>query len=170
MTLSAVWASPKLCLVHGQLSLQSCFVLSQQEQRLNAQGLGDFAADSNLNGTRPAFFHLTAMFTSTTLFSEVATICNYGMTVPTSQRSKKLWILFPTKSLQPVPTIAGDVKLWRNKLVFWVGKMQVWCFKQKGRNIRSQSGTAVMQGLECDFIVVQNRSNLYDLEDALCKS
>lgn len=70
MTLSGVRASLKLYLVHGQVSLQSCFVLSQQEQRLNAQGLGDFAADSNLNDIRPASFRFTAMFTSTTLRSQ----------------------------------------------------------------------------------------------------
>jgi len=69
MTLSVVRASLKLYLVHGQVPLQSCFVLSQQEQRLNAQGLGDFAADSNLNNIRTVSFCFTAVFTSTTLSS-----------------------------------------------------------------------------------------------------
>lgn len=73
------------------------------------------------------------------------------MTLHTSRRSKKLWLPCHTKPLQPAPAIADDVKLQPNKNVFWMDKIQMWCVKKKGRNIRIQSATVVVQRPESDF-------------------
>lgn len=149
MTLSAVQACLKRCFVHGQVSLQSCFVLSQQEQRLSVQGLGDFATDSKLSDSRPASFHFTVMFTRTIPNSLGWQNLHYGFTGFSS--GKKGWLPCHTKSLQLVPAITDDVKLQHNQKVFCMDKVQMWCVKKRGRNMRSQSVTAAIQRAESDF-------------------
>lgn len=151
MTLSAVQACLKLYFVHGQVSLQSCFVLSQQEQRLSVQGLGDFATDSKLSDTRPVSFHFTAMFTRTTPSSlrwQHFTVTSWLYTLLKEVKSGDSPC--HTKPLQLVPSIADDVKLQANEKVFFMDQM--WRVKKRGRNIRSQSVTAVILRPESDLL------------------
>lgn len=84
-------------------------------------------------------------------FSGVVAFYSYFLALHTSERSKKWWLPMPHQASPTCSCIADDVKLQPNEKVLCLDKVQMWCAKKRGRNIKSQSVTAVIQRPESDF-------------------